>query len=181
MAKKTKWANVPAEGKKWVKGTLLRDRDTGDLVKVAPGRTVHYHGDRLAVQRVTAVRSVPESYAAARRLVSIIEGTLADGAHTPESRGASASAHPAAPAPTTDAEAQTWTAQRDRNSLASYPTVTVRGDVVTAMRPVYDDSPVVAWVEDATLAEEVRTLIGQTPSLCRYPEVTVTIREEQQS
>lgn len=160
---------VPGRRKKWVTGALVRDQHGHELYRVT-GAPRHYHEDCLADQKVSKVREVPEDWQRVVRLMGIMEQVRTSGMHTPASRGG----YEQQPVPATNgAPVARWEARRDASSYASYPTIEARADVLVYCQPIYDDSPVVTWLRDAALADEVRALIATQPSLCKYPAVSV--------
>ena len=165
---------VPMRGKKWVAGGLVRDGDA--LYRVAAGRPMHYHEDCLPLQRVTRVRQAPADWAAAARLLAIMETLRTTGTHTPASRGAyGRPSEQVADQPAADGESVCWEARQEATSYASYPTLAVTGDLLLYREPGADEAPLVTWRQDADLAEEARALIGQRPRLTRYPRVQVRV------
>jgi hypothetical protein len=170
---KAKTVDVPARGRKWVTGALVRDRATQTLYRVA-GKPVRYHEDCLSMQRVSKVRELPAEWQATMRLLAIMDQVRSTGTHTPSSRGAyGRPAEQVAEQPVVSGESMRWEARQDAQSYASYPTIEIRGDMLCYVEPIYDDSPTVVWLRDAALAEEARALIAAKPSLCRYPAVHV--------
>ena len=162
--------DVPAPGRKWVTGALVRDGLT--LYRVT-GRPVRYHEDCLPMQRVAKVRQPPEGWTGLCRLLAIMEEVRVRGTHTPGFRGAIPN-QPGEECPRADGrECLRWTAQEDEMSSASYPRIEVRGDILRFVRPLYDDAPIITWLHSADLASEARALIGRSPSLTRYPHVRV--------
>jgi hypothetical protein len=161
---------VPARGRKWTAGTIVRDGV--NIYRVSPGRPRHYHEDCLAVQSVTAVRNVPAEWAAVTRLLAIMDAVKTSGSHTPSSRGASADKR-VAECPAMTAPITAWEARQEERSYANYPKLAVSGDVLRVAVPVYDDTPVVVWLQDSALAAEAIALIASNPRLTMYPTARV--------
>jgi hypothetical protein len=161
---------VPARGRKWRIGALVRDSDTHELYRVG-GNPMHFHEDCLPVQKVSKVRDIPDEWRGVLRLLAIMEQVRTQGCHTPESRGADAGTATASCPPMPDPVQ--WEARREPQSRASFPRLVVSGDTLSYIEPIYDDSPIVTWLADAALAKEARDLIARKLSLCRYEQVRV--------
>lgn len=167
MSEISKTIDVPARGRKWVTGAIVRDA-TDTLYRVV-GAPIRYHEDCLPMQRVREVRVPPADWVAVARLLAIMELLRATGTPTSER-----SVRPAAPYPTdATGEALKWEARREANSYAAFPRIDVRGDVLRYVEPIYDDEPIITWLRDSALADEARALIAQNPSLSRYPSALV--------
>lgn len=55
------------------------------------------------------------------------------------------------------------------NSLASFPYLTVHGDCVRAVQPNSDDSPSIAWKQDAKLCQKIRDAVAKSPTPHHLP------------
>lgn len=163
-----KTIDVPSRGRKWRTGAFVRDGLK--LYRVA-GPPKLYHEDRLPMQRVTKVRQPPANWQRVVRLMEILQHVETTGTHTPESRGADDSAQAV---PTTPRDRVTWEARERQDSYASYPRLYVSGDVLRFVRPIYDDMPIVTWIQDPALADEARVLISSGATLWQFPLVRVT-------
>lgn len=171
MSKKQKTVDVPGRGRRWVTGAFVRDGRT--LYRVS-GKPVRYHEDALPLQPVSAVRKKPSDWIDIERLFAVMDDLEATGTPTPLSRNASET-RPGSPIPPTSGTRRAgWGAREDATPYASFPSIEVRGDVVVFFRPIYDDSPVVTWKQDAALADEVYEIILRSPNLARYPRVRVS-------
>ena len=169
----TKTIDVPAPGRKWISGALVRDRATNALYRVT-GKPARYHDDAPPVQRVTKVRDLPPEWRSAIRMLEIMGKVRSTGMHTPSSRGAyGLPSDRIRDMPDTAGDSVEWVARQDEKSYASYPFIEVHGDLLRVVEPIYDDSPIVVWLRDAALADEARSLIAAKPSLTRYPSVSV--------
>ncbi len=162
--------DVPQRGKKWRTGTLLRDGR--ELYRVV-GKPLHYHEDCLPLQKVSRVRKPPESWTQAVRLLEIMDQVKQHGTHAPHSRGASDD-RTVALIPPAAVESSRWQARQEAHSYASYPSLEVRSDdVLVYCEPIYDDSPIVTWLQDPELASEARVCMVADPRLTAYPRVRV--------
>lgn len=68
------------------------------------------------------------------------------------------------------------------DSLASFPYLTVyAGGLLRAVKPNYDDSPSVAWLVDAKLADSVIAAAQVSPRPVKLPEYSVTQKPQKAS
>jgi|GEM_PF-4502483 len=164
--------DVPARGRKWKIGALVRDGDT--LYRVT-GDPVHYHEDCAASQKVAIAQELPADWQCVQRLLAIMQHVRTTGTPTPESSGARNGGAAPYPADAMREPEVLWEARRRVDSYAPSPHIYIRGDVVIYVESVYDGRPIMTWVRDQALADEARSLIASGPSLTRYPAVRVRV------
>ncbi len=142
------------------KGALVADL-SGEVYRLT---TIgfSYHEDVSSRIYGAAKARAPKEYTATRALRKVIEDTLRNGTHTPGSRGLAFDAAGEAPPPAKGTEWKSWKDGK-MGSLASFPYIEVYDDIVYAVRPNYDDSPTVAWVQDAKLVKQVLAWIEISP------------------
>lgn len=131
-----------------------------------------YHSD--ASTRLHDAKRIrpPPAVAASRRLREVIADVLATGTHTPESRGAPGRTDIA------DIPEGSWQTWKDDEpeSYARRPYLHVFDDdnIVVAVRPIYDDAPVIAWKRLSKAAmRKVRADVKRAPQGVHLRRVNV--------
>jgi hypothetical protein len=164
-------ATATVEGR-FAKGQFVADGDK--LYKVVSGG-IRYHEDvRTLLYGVAPVARPPKEWKATRTLRATIEEILRDGNQAPNSRALRAG-DAGREIPTTASIAKWEDGKPD--SLASFPRLEVREeDVIVAVRPIYDDAPIVAWVRDPKLAKAVLAAIEIAPRPHHVTEAHVKMR-----
>lgn len=142
------------------KGMLVADL-SGNVYKLT---TIgfSYHEDVSSRIYGAAKARAPKEYTATRGLRKVIEDTLRNGTHAPGSRGLAFDATGEVPPTARGTEWKSWKDGK-QGSLATFPWIEVYDDIVYAVRPNYDDSPSVAWVQDAKLVKQVLAWIETSP------------------
>lgn len=139
-AAQKRWAECDhtVEGR-FARGAILADH-RGSIWRIHT-RGRRYHEDvPTAIYGVRPARP-PKAFAASQRLRQVIESVLRDGTQEPGSRAGGTQQE--LPAEAAEVTAR-WTDQ-EPNSFAQRPFLELRGEYLRAVRPIYDDSPVMAW------------------------------------
>jgi len=153
------------------KGDVLADYKGGTWKVVTYG--IRYHED--VSNRIYGVQPCrgPKGWAETCELRRAIEAIRMKGTRTVADRVPEGI--PVGPRPESPAVA-TWRDGR-AGSLASFPELTIyEGGIVGVYCPVYDDSPIVAWIRDVALAKRLAKAIAACPSPVHLPEVNVRER-----
>lgn len=163
-------APATVEGR-FAKGQLVAD---GDRVWKVVSGGIRYHEDVSTALYGVAPARPPKEWKATVTLRAAIEKVLREGTHTPLSRGLrGGETGQEVPA---GIEVARWEDGKP-DSLASFPHLRVFDDnLILAVRPIYDDSPVVAWVRDRKLAKIVLEAIAVSPKAYFLPEAQVKER-----
>lgn len=157
------------------RGTPLLVVDEQGAVWRLTRKGVRYHHDVRSLLHGARRAKAPPPWAASLRLRALIERVLREGDHEPGSRGGSGEGTACPAGPRTR-----WTDQQP-GSYGSRPWLEVGDDgVVRAVRPVYDDSPVVAWMRlSAAELRRVRKDLALAPVGVHLPVVHITERTVQ--
>ena len=148
-------------------GTVEGRYTRGEVVAGADGQCwristygVRYHED-VSTRLYGVLRArAPKGYTETIEIRLGIEEIRSNGTHEPGSRGGTAETQVTRPG---GAKVAMW---RDAKpgSLASFPELTVyEGGVVGVWCPIYDDAPVVAWVQDPRRAARLLACISKVP------------------
>jgi hypothetical protein len=168
-------APATVEGR-FAKGAFITDG--GKLWKVVSGG-IRYHEDvSTALYGVAPVVRPPKEWKATCTLQDMLATILRDGTQTPDSRAAKRLGDDQN-VPVV-AKIASWEDSKP-GSLASFPYLTIHEDgVIVAVRPIYDDSPIVAWIRNPKLAKTALDAIAIAPKPFAVASATVKIRAPKQ-
>jgi len=164
-------ADVPA-------GTPLLVQDDAGRVWRLARRGVRYHSDvRTRLHGARPARA-PKEFAASQELREIIAAVLRNGTQEPGSRAGTPETQAALPEDAHEVTAR-WSDQQP-GSHASRPYLEIRGTILRAVQPNYDDAPTMAW-RRATAAElrRVQRALAITPRGVHLPRVQIRERHVQ--
>lgn len=182
-------AQIDAQWKKYetcpfiVEGRFSRDDLVTDDDQVYRIATIgfRYHED-VATRLYGATKAkAPKEWTATCALRKAIKTILRSGMHEKGSRGEpyKDGIRQGQDMPTA-AVTHRWQ-DGEPNSYASFPSLTIHeGGIIRAVRPNYDDSPSVAWIQDHGLAKNLIDAIAIVPRPMHIPEAHVRARKQQE-
>lgn len=157
---------------RFARGQLVVDYDDGRVWRVVTYGICYHEDVASCIYGVKPARA-PREYTATRTLREAIGRVCSTGTQEPGSRAGDESQRPR---PDTGAKIAEWRDGRP-DSLASFPYVQIYpGGVIRAVRPIYDDSPIVAWVRDEVLTAKLVAAIKISPDPYHIPDTEVSGR-----
>lgn len=132
---------------------------------------IRYHEDVESRLYGAAPAKAPKEWKATVFLREAIETVLKQGTHEPNS--GSGNPKKKKPMPTTLPIELSWRYTMPEAPLAAGDYLSVQGDYVRAVRPIYDDAPDVAWMHDAKLSKKIREAIAIAPEPYRLANANV--------
>lgn len=161
--------------------TITGSFSKGAVVADASGQTwkvvtygIRYHEDVAScIYGVQPTRG-PKGWKETCKIRDSIREILTTGTHTPKSRGAGGERTGQIP------ECKELVAWQDKSvsaPLATMETLYVCDhDVVRVVQPIYDDSPLIAWVQDKKLNARLWKAVNACPQPILLPQVSVRER-----